>query len=83
MTAFILFMLSQADVKGFAFTLGIGTLVSLFTAVAATQAILGTWGARARSPAATRSVCASADAAGRLTSWASRNGSSPYQARSC
>ena len=29
-------------VKGFAFTLGIGTLVSLFTAVLATQAILGT-----------------------------------------
>jgi SecD/SecF fusion protein len=44
MTAFILFMLSQADVKGFAFTLGIGTLVSLLTAVAATQAILGTMG---------------------------------------
>jgi SecD/SecF fusion protein len=40
MTAFILFMLSQSDVKGFAFTLGIGTLVSLFTAVAATRAIL-------------------------------------------
>jgi SecD/SecF fusion protein len=40
MTAFILFMLSQQDVKGFAFTLGIGTIVSLFTAVAATRAIL-------------------------------------------
>jgi len=40
MTAFILFMLSQSDVKGFAFTLGIGTIVSLFTAVAATRAIL-------------------------------------------
>jgi SecD/SecF fusion protein len=44
MTAFILFMLSQADVKGFAFTLGIGTLVSLLTAVAATRAILTTMG---------------------------------------
>jgi SecD/SecF fusion protein len=44
MTAFILFMLSQQDVKGFAFTLGIGTIVSLFTAVAATRAILSTMG---------------------------------------
>jgi SecD/SecF fusion protein len=40
MTAFILFVLATADVKGFAFTLGIGTIVSLFTAVLATQAIL-------------------------------------------
>src|SRR3982750_3689381 len=39
--AFILFMLATAAVKGFAFTLGIGTLVSLFTAVLATSAILG------------------------------------------
>ena len=39
MTAFILFVLATAGVKGFAFTLGIGTLVSLFTAVLATQAI--------------------------------------------
>ena len=44
MTAFILFMLATAGVKGFAFMLGIGTLVSLFTAVMATQAILGTMG---------------------------------------
>ncbi|HWH09942.1 MAG TPA: protein translocase subunit SecD [Solirubrobacteraceae bacterium] len=44
MTAFILFVLATAEVKGFAFTLGIGTLVSLFTAVAATQAILGVMG---------------------------------------
>ncbi len=44
MTAFILFVLSTADVKGFAFTLGIGTIVSLFTAVLATQAILMTMG---------------------------------------
>jgi SecD/SecF fusion protein len=42
MTAFILFILATAGVKGFAFTLGIGTLVSLFTAVLATQAVLGT-----------------------------------------
>ena len=44
MTAFILFVLATADVKGFAFTLGIGTFVSLFTAVLATQAILTTMG---------------------------------------
>jgi SecD/SecF fusion protein len=42
MTAFILFVLATSDVKGFAFTLGIGTIVSLFTAVLATQAILMT-----------------------------------------
>ncbi|MGZ4201742.1 MAG: protein translocase subunit SecD [Thermoleophilaceae bacterium] len=39
--AFILFMLATAGVKGFAFTLLVGTLVSLFTAVLATSAILG------------------------------------------
>ncbi len=44
MTAFILFVLSTSDVKGFAFTLGIGTFVSLFTAVLATRAILTTMG---------------------------------------
>ena len=44
LVAFILFILATAGVKGFAFMLGIGTLVSLFTAVLATQAILGTLG---------------------------------------
>jgi SecD/SecF fusion protein len=44
LTAFILFVLATADVKGFAFTLGIGVFVSLFTAVLATQAILMTIG---------------------------------------
>src|SRR3954449_8972263 len=39
--AFILFMLATGGVKGFAFTLGIGTIVSLFTAVLATSAVLG------------------------------------------
>src|SRR4051794_32385014 len=39
--AFILFTLATAGVRGFAFTLGVGTLVSLFTAVLATSAILG------------------------------------------
>jgi SecD/SecF fusion protein len=37
-------VLATAEVKGFAFTLGIGTFVSLFTAVMATQAILTTMG---------------------------------------
>jgi SecD/SecF fusion protein len=41
LTAFILFGLATAGVKGFAFTLFIGTVVSLFTAVLFTQAILG------------------------------------------
>ena len=40
LVAFILFILATAGVKGFAFVLGIGTLVSLFTAVLATQAII-------------------------------------------
>jgi SecD/SecF fusion protein len=44
MTAFILFVLATAEVQGFAFTLGIGVIVSLFTAVMATQAILTTMG---------------------------------------
>ena len=43
-TAFILFGLATAGVKGFAFTLGIGTIVSLFTAVLFTQAILSLLG---------------------------------------
>jgi len=43
-TAFILFVLATASVKGFAFTLGIGTLVSLFTAVVFTQALLAIFG---------------------------------------
>ncbi len=40
LVAFILFLLATAGVRGFAFTLGIGVIVSLFTAVLATQAIL-------------------------------------------
>jgi SecD/SecF fusion protein len=44
MTAFILFMLSQAGVKGFALMLGLGTLVTLFSAILATQALLGATG---------------------------------------
>jgi SecD/SecF fusion protein len=44
MVAFILFILATAGVKGFAFVLGIGTLVSFFTAIMLTQAVLGTAG---------------------------------------
>ncbi len=44
MTAFILYALATSEVKGFAFTLGIGTLLTLFTAVLATQAALGVMG---------------------------------------
>ena len=41
MTAFILFALATAEVKGFAFMLGLGVIVLLFTAVVATQVALG------------------------------------------
>ncbi|CAB4923443.1 unannotated protein [freshwater metagenome] len=44
MVAFILFILATAGVKGFAFTLGVGTLVSFLTAVLLTQAVLGVLG---------------------------------------
>ena len=41
LTSFILFVLATSGVKGFAFTLGVGTMVSLLTAVVFTQALLG------------------------------------------
>ena len=40
LVAFVLFIIATAGVRGFAFTLGLGVIVSLFTAVLATQAIL-------------------------------------------
>ncbi len=40
-TAIIVFMFATAGPKGFAFTLGVGVLLSLFTAVIATRAIFG------------------------------------------
>jgi SecD/SecF fusion protein len=54
LTAFILFVLASAGVKGFAFTLGVGTIVSLLTAVVFTQALLGSMSRSGllRSPAA-------------------------------
>ena len=53
LTAFILFVLATGGVKGFAFTLGIGVIVSLITAVVFTQAFLGVFsrGRMLRSPA--------------------------------
>jgi SecD/SecF fusion protein len=62
MTAFILFALATAEVKGFAFTLGIGTLLTLFTAVLATQAALG---AMSRSKAVTHPAALGAARRGR------------------
>src|SRR5262249_10117164 len=53
-TAFILFALATSNVKGFAFTLGVGTIASLFTAVGFPPTVLSPF-ARARfmrSPAA-------------------------------
>jgi SecD/SecF fusion protein len=44
MVAFILFVLATSGVKGFAFVLGIGTIVSFLTAVMLTQAVLSTMG---------------------------------------
>ena len=77
LVAFILFILATAGVKGFAFVLGIGTMVSLFTAVLATQAILLTMrGSRLlRQPVGARRGRRSASRS-RSTSWARRSGSS-------
>ncbi len=41
LTALVLFMFASAQPKGFAFTLILGVLVSMFTAVLATRALLG------------------------------------------
>jgi SecD/SecF fusion protein len=41
LVAFVLFLVATAGVKGFAFNLGIGVLISMFTAILLTQAILG------------------------------------------
>jgi SecD/SecF fusion protein len=43
-TAAVLFVASTASVKGFAFLLGLGVLVSMFSAVASTRAMLGILG---------------------------------------
>jgi uncharacterized membrane protein YdfJ with MMPL/SSD domain len=41
LTALVLFMFASAQPKGFAFTLILGVLVSMFTAILATRALLG------------------------------------------
>ena len=82
LTAFILFVLATAGVKGFAFTLGVGTIVSLLTAVVFTQALLGSDEPHAAAALARRArrdrqrACA-----GTSTSWARAAGSS--RSRAC
>ena len=83
LTAFILFVLATAGVKGFAFTLGVGTIVSLLTAVVFTQALLLSM-SRTRllhSPSVLGASAASG-CAGTSTSWAPAAGSSRSRARS-
>ena len=84
MTAFILFALATAEVKGFAFMLGIGTL-----RVAVHRRARHAGGARRDEPLARGHPPGGArrrrgaSAAGRSTSWAPRSGSSRCRARSC
>ena len=82
MVAFILFVLATAGVKGFAFVLGIGTVVSFLTAVLLTQAVLGTMGqSRLIShPSALGAGSARTTGGSTSTSWARRSGSSPRRA---
>ncbi len=79
-TAFILFVLATAGVKGFAFTLGIGTIVSLFTAVLFTQAVLGVLGRSKILRSPTMLGARARDDAGTSTSPAPRGGSSRSRA---
>lgn len=44
LVAFVLFLVATAGVQGFAFNLGIGVILSMFTAVLLTQAVLGVLG---------------------------------------
>src|SRR3954451_6001579 len=93
-TAFILFPLATAGVKGFAFTLGIATLVSLFTAVLFTQAVLSTvgrskilhspraWGGERSFPPRARSARVGSAYGGISTSAAPAAGSSRCQGAS-
>ena len=77
LTAFILFVLATAGVKGFAFTLGVGTIVSLLTAVVFTQALLGSMSRSRLLQLAERARRRAARAcAGTSTSWAPAAGSS-------
>ena len=76
LVAFILFILATAGVKGFAFVLGVGTMVSLFTAVFATQAILLSLRNTSCSSARPRWARRRSASRSRSTSWARRSGSS-------
>ena len=83
LTAFILFVLATAGVKGFAFMLGVGTIVSLLTAVVFTQALLGSHEPHpAAALAQRRSAPPARGCAGTSTSWAPAAGSSPSRAAS-
>jgi preprotein translocase subunit SecD len=42
-SAAIMFSLGSGPVKGFAWTLGVGVLTSLFTALLITQVLIGLW----------------------------------------
>ena len=76
MVAFILFMVAPAGVRGFAFVLGVGTIVSFLTAVLLTQAVLGSLG-RSRIIGHPSALGAGRRAGGSAsTSWARRSGSS-------
>ena len=78
LVAFILFILATAGVKGFAFVLGIGTMLSLFTAVLATQAIILSLRGSQILQQPSRALGAGARQAQdhASTSWARRSGSS-------
>ena len=81
LTAFILFVLATAGVKGFAFTLGVGTIVSLLTAVVFTQALLGSMGrTRLLQSPSVLGACRPSGCAGTSTSSAPANGSSRCRA---
>jgi SecD/SecF fusion protein len=75
LVAFILFILATSGVQGFAFTLGIGVLLSLLTAVVATQAIL--YSLRNTRVLASRAAPPSRGSSSGSTTWARRSGSSP------
>ena len=82
LVAFILFILATAGVKGFAFTLGVGTIVSLFTAVVLRRRRSSArWaGSRMLRPAVRARRRRSRRATSRSTSWARRGGSSRCRA---
>ena len=84
MTAFILFALATAEVKGFAFTLGHRhARCRCSRPCSPRRRRSARWAARGWSPTRRRSARRGAEKAGRSTSWAPRSGSSRCRARSC